>query len=112
MQVFYGGEVVGVNPKINNMQPGYKSAKHELIMVSDSGIRSKQFYALLIKECYLLLPRKPHFPRLVEVIMGKNSFFNNLFSIRHKAKLFESCTTCLSCATYIAQKSAFNKRKL
>lgn len=32
---------MGVNPKINNMHPGYEAAKHELVMISDSGIRSK-----------------------------------------------------------------------
>lgn len=39
--LFLGGKIVGVNPKINNMHPGYEAAKHEFVMISDSGIKMK-----------------------------------------------------------------------
>ncbi|XP_034239673.1 ceramide glucosyltransferase isoform X2 [Thrips palmi] len=39
--LFIGGQQVGINPKINNMQTGYAAAKYDLIMISDAGIRMK-----------------------------------------------------------------------
>ena len=46
-QTFFGGEKVGVNPKVNNMHPGYRAAKYELILVSDCRIRSMYFLNII-----------------------------------------------------------------
>ena len=35
-----GGNDIGINPKINNMQKGYEQAKYEFIWICDAGIRA------------------------------------------------------------------------
>uniref|UniRef100_A0A4W3I362 ceramide glucosyltransferase n=1 Tax=Callorhinchus milii TaxID=7868 RepID=A0A4W3I362_CALMI len=38
-KLFVGGKKVGINPKINNLMPGYEIAKYEFVWICDSGIR-------------------------------------------------------------------------
>lgn len=45
---FTGGKKVGINPKINNLMPGYEVAKYDLVWICDSGIRGKTDNNVLI----------------------------------------------------------------
>ncbi|XP_056146890.1 ceramide glucosyltransferase isoform X2 [Lampris incognitus] len=40
-RLFIGGKKVGINPKINNLMPGYEGAKYNLVWICDSGIKVK-----------------------------------------------------------------------
>lgn len=41
-KVFIGGNTVGVNPKINNINQGYLAAKYDFVMISDSNLKMRE----------------------------------------------------------------------
>lgn len=43
-KLIVGGSHLGLNPKINNLYIGYKTAKYDLILISDSNIRARRNY--------------------------------------------------------------------
>jgi len=56
--VLAGGKRVGVNPKVNNMVQGYEFARHDLILISDCGLRSKSVVAVSLR--YTRAASSPH----------------------------------------------------
>ncbi|XP_070564425.1 ceramide glucosyltransferase-like isoform X2 [Ptychodera flava] len=77
-QLFIGGERVGINPKVNNMNQGYKCSKYDLIMVSDAGCHANNdtLYDLVshmtetvgvVHQMPYVLPRKG-FASIVEMV--------------------------------------------
>ena len=46
-----GAKRIGVNPKVNNMVQGYEFARHDLILISDCGLRSKSVLTRLSIMC-------------------------------------------------------------
>ena len=41
LKVFSNEEPVGINPKVNNLNPAFNASSQELVLISDSGIRSE-----------------------------------------------------------------------
>ena len=96
-KVFYGGQQVSVNPKINNMVPGYKAAIYEYVLISDSGIRSKSFFFMLHTGAF---PIKNHILKIsiftkftfATSHFSQNSHFKNLIIHKIHVSKISFCT--------------------
>ncbi|ESO92359.1 hypothetical protein LOTGIDRAFT_120942 [Lottia gigantea] len=103
-QIFIGGRIVGVNPKINNMIVGYDAAQYDLILISDSGIKmaedTLEDMVVNLKENVGMVHQMPY----ISERKGFASHFEKVFFGTQHAKMYLcanflgiNCTTGMSC---------------
>ncbi|XP_046356915.1 ceramide glucosyltransferase-like [Haliotis cracherodii] len=103
-KLFIGGRKIGINPKINNMILGYEAAKHDLILISDSGLKMGEDTLL---DMVLLMTEKTGLVHQMPYICDRKGFSSHIekvyFGTQH-AKMYLcanglgiNCTTGMSC---------------
>lgn len=105
-KLLVGGKTVGVNPKINNIVPGYESAKYGHILISDSGLKMKEdtlldmVLTMLKSELIGLVHQMPYvchrggFASVLEAVHFSTIFAKYYLTINCAGF---NCTTGMSC---------------
>lgn len=103
-QLFIGARKVGVNPKINNMAQGYEAAKHNLVLISDSGLKMKEDTLTVMLSCFSETTGLVHQMPFVCDREGFSGVLEKVYFGTQHAKMYLSadllginCVTGMSC---------------
>ena len=96
--IFSVSQPVGVNPKINNMAQGYEQAKYDYIMISDSGLRSKNIFILI--EWSFSMAVMQFAAGQLQYWHGKNSFIFITDNFIYNYWIFAAVTNITACMYY------------
>jgi ceramide glucosyltransferase len=109
-KLILGGSNVGINPKVNNMNPGYEIAKYDLIWISDDKMYVTSDTLLDMVDCLqrkgvVMVNQMPYFcDRPGMSAFFEKAFFNCVVIIFTLIVRFVSVNTCIGMSSLFEKK--------